>query len=450
MSIREKICYGLGDSSANIFFGMTMMFLPYFYTDVVGLTAGAMGLLFLVARLFDAFSDPIIGRFADKHETKYGHYRPFLLYMAVPYGLSCLLVFLAPDFSAMGKLVYAYVTYLFLILMYASTVVPYVGLLSVLTDDPAERLSINSFRFPLAKSAFLLCSVVVPMFVATYDKANEAVAYRNAMIFIAILASGATLACFFGTKERHKPIKEAQDKKDSLFAQIKLIISTKTLRSFYIFFALTQMAFTFKGSSAIYYAKYYLQQNESYLTCLLSAFSIAGIIAPMVAMYMIRRGWFTKLGMLKTATLGAGITALPIAFIPAEYALASSAFLVISTFFGELGIIVYWAMPADCADFCELRFNKKMVFVLFVFALFSQKFAMSLVGVGIGAILSYVGYQANGNVTPEVSSGILIIISILPVACHFVSYYFLKQYDLDEQSVENIHLELAELYNQAR
>ena len=286
--------------------------------------------------------------------------------------------------------------------------------------------------------------------VATYDKANEAVAYRNAMIFIAILASGATLACFFGTKERHKPIKEAQDKKDSLFAQIKLIISTKTLRSFYIFFALTQMAFTFKGSSAIYYAKYYLQQNESYLTCLLSAFSIAGIIAPMVAMYMIRRGWFTKLGMLKTATLGAGITALPIAFIPAEYALASSAFLVISTFFGELGIIVYWAMPADCADFCELRFNKKMVGVLGAVALFSQKFAMSLVGVGIGAILSYVGYQANGNVTPEVSSGILIIISILPVACHFVSYYFLKQYDLDEQSVENIHLELAELYNQAR
>ena len=160
ISIREKICYGLGDSSANIFFGMTMMFLPYFYTDVVGLTAGAMGALFLIARLVDAFSDPIIGNFADRHETKYGHYRPFLLYLAIPYGLSCFLVFLAPDLSYTGKLIYAFVTYIFLILMYAGTVVPYVGLLSVLTDNPAERLAINSYRFPLAKSAFLLCSAV--------------------------------------------------------------------------------------------------------------------------------------------------------------------------------------------------------------------------------------------------------------------------------------------------
>ena len=188
ISIREKICYGLGDSSANIFFGMTMMFLPYFYTDVVGLTAGAMGTLFLIARLVDAFSDPFIGNFADRHKTKYGHYRPFLLYLAIPYGLSCFLVFLAPSLPYTGKLIYAFVTYIFLILMYAGTVVPYVGLLSVLTDNPSERLSINSYRFPLAKSAFLLCSAVVPMFVASYDKANEAQAYSHAMIIIGILA----------------------------------------------------------------------------------------------------------------------------------------------------------------------------------------------------------------------------------------------------------------------
>ena len=262
VSIREKICYGLGDSSANIFFGMTMMFLPYFYTDVVGISASAMGILFLVARLVDAFSDPIIGNFADKHETKYGHYRPFLLYLAIPYGLSCFFVFLAPDFSYTGKLIYAYVTYLFLILMYASTVVPYVGLLSVLTDNPSERLAINSYRFPLAKSAFLLCSTVVPMFVATYDKANEAQAYSHAMIIIATLAACCTLACFFGTKERSKPILVETKEKDTLFSKIKIIAKTKTLRSFYIFFALTQAAFTFKGSSAIYYANIILDKMK--------------------------------------------------------------------------------------------------------------------------------------------------------------------------------------------
>ena len=450
VSIREKICYGLGDSSANIFFGMTMMFLPYFYTDVVGISATAMGVLFLVARLVDAFSDPIIGNFADKHETKYGHYRPFLLYLAVPYGLSCFLVFLAPDLSYTGKLIYAYATYLFLILMYASTVVPYVGLLSVLTNNPSERLAINSFRFPLAKSAFLLCSTVVPMFVATYPKANEAQAYSHAMIIIGVLAACCTLACFFGTKERSKPILQQTTEKDSLFGKIKIIAKTKTLRSFYIFFALTQAAFTFKGSSAIYYAKYYLGQNEAYLTGLLSAFSIAGILAPIVAMALIKYNVFNKLNMLKVATLGAGITAIPIIFIPAEYYILSSVFLIVSTFFGELGIVVYWALPADCADFCELKFNKKMAGVLGAVALFSQKFAMSLVGVGIGAVLTFVNYQPNKAVTNEVSMGIITIVAILPIICHFVSYYFLKQYDLDENEVRKIHFELAGMYEHAK
>lgn len=450
ISIREKVCYGLGDSSANIFFGMTMMFLPYFYTDVVGLTASAMGILFLIARLVDAFSDPIIGNFADCHETKYGHYRPFLLYLAIPYGLSCFLVFLAPDLPYYGKLIYAFVTYIFLILMYAGTVVPYVGLLSVLTDNPSERLAINSFRFPLAKSAFLLCSAVVPMFVATYDKAHEAQAYSHAMIIIGILAVCCTLACFFGTKERSKPLAvepAGRDKDDTLFSKIKIIAKTRTLRSFYIFFALTQAAFTFKGSSAIYYAKYYLGQNDAYLTGLLSAFSIAGIVAPIVAMYLIRKQVFNKLGMLKVATLGAAVMAVPLLLIPSEYYLLSSTFLILSTFFGELGIVVYWALPADCADYCELKFHKKMAGVLGAVALFSQKFAMSLVGAGIGLILSLVSYQPNAALTPAVSNGILTITAVLPIACHLISYYFLKQYDLDEEAVRDIQYELAAMHD---
>ena len=448
ISIREKICYGLGDSSANIFFGMTMMFLPYFYTDVVGLTAGAMGALFLIARLVDAFSDPFIGNFADRHSTKHGHYRPFLLYLAIPYGLSCFLVFLAPEFSYTGKLIYAFVTYIFLILMYAGTVVPYVGLLSVLTNNPAERLAINSYRFPLAKSAFLLCSTVVPMFVATYDKAHEAQAYSHAMIIIGILATACTLACFFGTRERSKPL-IVKDENDTLISKVKIIAKTKTLRSFYIFFALTQAAFTFKGSSAIYYAKYYLEQNDAFLTGLLSAFSIAGILAPIVSMWLIRKNIFNKLSMLKVATLGAAVTAIPLLLIPSEHYMLSSMFLILSTFFGELGIVVYWALPADCADFCQLKFNKKMAGVLGAVALFSQKFAMSLVGVGIGLILSFVSYQPGAAVTPEVSAGIMVITAALPIACHLVSYYFLNQYDLDEDEVRKIHFQLAGMYAQA-
>ena len=167
-------------------------------------------------------------------------------------------------------------------------------------------------------------------------------------------------------------------------------------------------------------------------------------------MFLIKRNVFNKLTMLKVATLGAGIMALPIIFIPSEYYILSSIFLIMSTFFGELGIVVYWALPADCADFCELKFNKKMAGVLGAVALFSQKFAMSIVGVGIGAVLSFVNYQPNGIVTSEVSLGIITIVAILPIICHFVSYYFLNQYDLDETEVRKIHFELAGMYEQAR
>lgn len=445
ISIREKICYGLGDASANIFLGMTMMFLPYFYTDVVGLTAGAMGTLFLIARFIDAFSDPLIGNFADQHSTRFGHYRPFLLFLAIPYGLSCFLVFQAPDLSYTGKLIYAFVSYIFLILMYAGTVVPYVGLLSVLTDNPMERLSINSFRFPLAKSAFLLCSVVVPMFVASYGVGHEALAYKHAMSIIGVLAAGCTLICFFGTKERSKPL-IIKDENDSLLSKLKVIATNKNLRSFYVFFALTQAAFTFKGSSAIYYAKYYLGQNDAYLTGLLSAFSIASILGPIVSMWLINRGIFSKLGMLKFATLGAAVTLVPLMLVPAQYYILSSSFLILSTFFGELGIVVYWALPADCAEYCQLNYHKKMNGVLGAVALFSQKFAMALVGAGIGLVLTLVSYQANGPVTPAVTNGILAITSILPIACHLISYYFLNNYKLDEKAMREVHFKLADLY----
>lgn len=118
-----------------------MMFLPCFYTDVVGIKAGAMGVLFLVVRLFDVCYDPLVGNIADNTRGKYGRCRPYLLYLAIPYGLSCYLVFLTPDFSASGKLIYAHAAYFFLILMYASTVVPYMGLLTAISSDPAERLA---------------------------------------------------------------------------------------------------------------------------------------------------------------------------------------------------------------------------------------------------------------------------------------------------------------------
>lgn len=440
ISIKEKICYGLGDSSANIFLGMTMMFLPYFYTDVVGISAAVMGTLFLVVRLFDAFYDPIIGNIADNTRTKYGRYRPYLLYLAIPYGLSCWFVFQTPDLSDTGKLLYACGSYLFLIIMYASTVVPYVGLLTAISLDPDERLAVNAYRFPLAKMSFLLCSSVIPLFVAMYGAGNEARGYQDAMALIGGLAALFLLMCFWGTKERNNDISsaEAASQKDPLWQQVKLIFHTKPALYYYLFHALTSIAFTLKGSVAIYFVKYYLNQDDAFLSGVLSATAVAGILAPVISIRLIKAGVFTRLGMAKFSHLTAGICALVLLVVPADFTIASVAVLFASVLCAEMASIIAWALPADCADFCELKYNKKMSGILGAGALFALKLGMSLAGALVGWVLAACGYEAGVAPTSEMVWAILILISVFPAIFHFAGYGCLRLYKLNDAKMEEI------------
>lgn len=431
LSVKEKICFGLGDSSANIFLGMTMMFLPYFYTDVLGISAAAMGILFVVARLVDAFYDPIIGNWADRKQTRHGHYRPYLLWLAIPYGLSCFLVFLAPDFSPGGKLAYAYVTYLFLILMYASTVVPYVALLSTLTSDPQERLSANAWRFPLAKMSFLLCSLTVPLFVAWYGKENEANAYRVAMSMIAVLATLFMLICFFGTKERIRPAR--QEAEASFSNQIKAAWNARPVVIFIIFKVTSSLAFVIKGSVTIYFVKYYLHRGDAFVSGLLSATAIAGIIAPMIALQLIKRKKLSPLGSLKFAQACGGLAALALFFVGPDQFWLGVSLLVASVLFAEMGAIMAWSLPADCADYCERQSGVKMSGFIAAGTLFSMKVGLALAGGLVGLVLSLSGYKAGAPISEETMSAIIFLIAGVPAIFHGIGVVLLMFFSLDDK-----------------
>lgn len=431
LSIKEKICYGLGDSSANIFLGMTMMFLPYFYTDVLGISAAAMGILFIVARLVDAFYDPFIGNISDRTRTKHGSYRPFLLWLAIPYGISCFLVFLAPDFSPTGKLVYAVITYLFLILMYASTVVPYVALLTTLTADPMDRLSANSWRFPLAKMAFLICSMVVPIFVAWYGKTDEARAYMMAMSFIAVLATAFMLLCFWGTKERYQVSVETD--KAPFTKQLGIMLKAKPVVVFYLFKITSSIAFVIKGSVTIYFVKYFLNRGDGFVSGLLSATAIAGIIAPMIAIQLIKRNKLSKLGTLKVAQLGGGVAALCLYFVNPEQISLACVLLVLSVLMAELGSITAWALPSDCADYCEDKSGVRMSGAVAAGTLFSMKVGLALAGGMFGLVLSLSGYKAGEAVSSETMTAIMFLIAGIPAIFHAISLGLLMMFKLDDK-----------------
>jgi len=431
LTVREKICYGLGDSSANVFLGMTMMFLPYFYTDVLGISAAAMGVLFIVARLVDAFFDPFVGSIADKTRSKHGSYRPFLLYFSIPYGLSCLLVFIAPEFTPTGKLIYAYVTYLFLILMYALTVVPYVALLTTLTADPMERLSTNAWRFPLAKMAFLICSSVVPLFVAWYGKTNEARAYMMAMTFIGILATMMLLACFWGTKERYQaPITHA---KISFFKQVSIMLKSKPTVIYFLVQVTNSIAFSIKGSMTIYFVKYFLDRGDLFVSGLLSATAIAGIIAPIFTIHLVKRGILSKLGSLKFAEVGGGIAALCLYFVSPNQIELACVFLFLSVMMTSMGSMTIWALPSDCADACEASSGVKMSGIIAAGTLFSMKVGLALAGGIVGLALAASGYHAGQAVSSNTTHMILFLIAGVPAIFHFITYGLLLFLKFDKK-----------------
>jgi len=144
---KEKIAYGLGDTASNIIFQTVMLFLTFFYTDIFGISPAVVGTLFLVVRVIDAITDPLMGSLTDSTRTRYGSYRPYLLWLAVPFGLISIITFTTPDLSDSGKVIYAFITYTLLMLVYTAINIPYSALGGVLSRDPNERVSIQSYRF---------------------------------------------------------------------------------------------------------------------------------------------------------------------------------------------------------------------------------------------------------------------------------------------------------------
>ena len=206
LSFKEKLGYGLGDTASNIFFQFVNIFLLYYYTDVFGLSPAAVGTLFVVTRFWDAINDPLMGAVADRTNTRWGKYRPYMLWMAVPFGLFGYLAFANPDFSQTGKLIYAYVTYVGLMMAYTAINVPYSALMGVMTPSSEERTSLSSFRFVGAFSGTLLISLSVRPLVRLLGGGDEALGFKLTMALLSIIAVLLFIITFCTTKERVKPL----------------------------------------------------------------------------------------------------------------------------------------------------------------------------------------------------------------------------------------------------
>ena len=387
LKLKEKIGYALGDTAANIAWRTLTSFLLIFYTDVFGIPAVAAGILLLVTRLSDGVTDIIMGIIADRTNTRFGKFRPWILWTSLPLGLMLVLTFTTPGFGPTGKLVYAYSTYILLTLVYTANNVPYSALMGVITPEQSERTSLSSFRFAGAYFGGIITQGLLIYLVLFLGGGNESRGYQYAMYLLAGLLVTFLLITFFSTKERVIP-KASQ--KSPIRSDLKDLISNKPWVILLIIGFLFVIFNSIKQGITVIYFKRYIGSETlaaSYMVVLLIVSMVAALLTTPLANY------FGKKRLFLYVMIFSGVTTALISLAgPGQKGLIF--FLGSLAEFGA-GImpVLFFAMLGDAADYSEWKNNRRATGLVFSAGTFAMKFGGGVAGAIIGFVLGAYGYD---------------------------------------------------------
>jgi len=445
LKLNEKIGYGAGDTASNFFFQTFGIFLLYYYTDVFGISAAAVGTLFFVSRLWDAVNDPIMGAIADRTDTRHGKFRPYLLWVAVPYGVMGYLMFANPDFDETGKLIYAWVTYSLMMMLYTAINVPYSALMGVMTPSSKERTVLSSYRFIGAFGGGLLISMLVRPLVQSIGGGDEALGFQYTMILFAVASVLLFWYTFAATTERvPTPVVE----KRSIKQDIGRLVKTRAwvVLCFGGIFTLASIAV--KNAVVIHFFKYYVGDDGTplfWVFDMTTVFMTIGMLALIVGVSatsaLTER--FDKRNLLIVLSLLNCVTMVALFFVPVDnFALLMVVNIAGSLFAGPTAPLV-WAMYADVADYGEWKFGERTTGLVFSASMFAQKFGLTI-GAGLsGWLLAAFGYEANVEQTETSLLGIRLLFTLIPAAIALLNVVVLLFYDLNDRQVSEIEAELA-------
>lgn len=447
LPVGEKIGYGLGDTASNIFFQFINIFLLYYYTDVFGLSPAAVGTMFVVARFWDAVNDPLMGAIADRTQTRFGKYRPYLLWMAVPFGLLGYLAFANPDFGQGGKLVYAYATYIGLMMVYTAINVPYSALMGVMTPSSTERTSLSSYRFVGAFSGTLLISLSVRPLVRVLGDGDEAQGFKLTMALLSVVAVVFFLIAFASTRERVKP--QPPEKDQSLARDIRFLLQNRPWVIMVIAAILTLSNVAVRAAVTNHFFKYYVgDTGEPVLwfldktSLLLSSGALAFIVGILFTSSLSKK--FGKRNALMGLTVLNGLTFLLFYFIPAQdYGLMLAVNILGNLLAGPTPALV-WSIYTDVADYGEWRFGRRTTGLVFSAAMFAQKMGLTVGGGVAGWLLGSFGFVANEQQSGTAILGIRLMFSILPGLLGIANGIILLWYPLTDDHVAEIERDLAQ------
>ncbi|MBI2517847.1 MAG: MFS transporter [Opitutae bacterium] len=437
LSFREKFAYGLGDTASNFFFQVFNQFLVYYYTDIFGLKADAVGTMMFAMPIMVALLNPLVGIAADRTESRWGKFRPYILWGAVPYGALGYLMFANPALGSGGKLVFAYATYGLMLVAYVAINTPYSALMGVMSASSEDRTSLSTYRFACAFTGGLLIGWLVPWLKDHSGGATPAEGFRNTMAIFAVVSVGMFLYTFFNTRERVKAPVSAQQ---SVWTDLRDLSGNAPWLILFFTAFLTLANVGLRSGANIYYFKYCVG-DESGLGQYNLFGGLAFIIGSLSTKLFLRLGsrralmiWLTSLNAL---AMGA-FYVVDAHNLPVLYALN-----IFAAFVAGPTPAIVWSMYADTADYGEWKFGRRSTGLVFSAAVFAQKVGLALGSAMLGWLLSYYGYVANAVQTPRALFGIHLVFAILPCAFALLSGLSVIFYRLDETTVKQIERELA-------
>jgi GPH family glycoside/pentoside/hexuronide:cation symporter len=434
---REKIGYGLGDTASNFYWKSFEFFLLIFYTDVFGLDAGTAGTMFAVTRIFDALIDPVMGTLADRTRSRWGRFRPYLLWMAVPLAVTGVLAFVTPTLRNEGKVLYAYATYILVMVAYTAINIPYSALLGVVTSAGAERTSLSSLRFIGGFTGGILVVWLTPTLVAHLGGGNAQRGWPLTMAVWGAVAVALFFVCFATTRERVEPPARQQA---NLARELRDLFANRPWLVLGLLSLVTLTAFTIRSQTTAYYFKYYVKDERLLGTFLGSGMvaAIAGIALTAPATRLL--GGKKPLFALLMAASG-GLTLL-FHFVPSDARRAMLALNAVTCFLQGASSPLLWAMYADTADHGEWQNGRRNTGLVFSAATMAQKGGGALAGLLNGLLLETFGYTANLAQSARSLAGIRATMSLIPGALCLLAALTMWLYRLDEPLMRTIEREL--------
>ena len=430
LTFKEKLGYGLGDTASHFVWDMVGFWLLIFYTDVYKIPAAAAGSIMLIARFWDMGIDPVIGIISDRTQTRWGKFRPYILFGALPYAVLAVLTFTTPDFGVTGKIIYACATYVLLMTAYAAVNIPYSSLAAVMTSDTYERVSVNQYRFICAFVGQLVVTGL-PLTLAKYfGGGNEAMGYQHTLILFGCLSVVFFFITFMTTKERVQPLKSLEG---SIKGDIKGLFKNRPWIILACVGIISFIMFAMQNAAIVFYFKYYVGKEDN-----VQLFNVIGTVALIVALPLSKplAKAFGNRNVFIASSLVSGLFFISL-YLPGEKNIVTIyALNILAKMAYAPAVPLLWTMIADASDYSEWKSGRRATGLYFSAAIFAQKAGWGIGAAIAGCLLAVFNYVPNAIQTASALVGIKLLVSVIPGVLYMSCAVFMFFYTIDSKTTD--------------